>query len=99
MESRDYDTGNSGTVKLYWNQTSQSVVACFLGFVFFLNQLNLLMHKHFSLAEYWNEMFWHNQFKMFDAFQLVNFNIVKCILPKLERFTGGINASICCALL
>lgn len=65
----------------------------------FLNQLNLLMCKHFSLAEYWNEMFWHNQFKMFDAFQLVNFNIVKCILPKLEQFTAGINASICCALL
>lgn len=29
MESRDYDTGNSDIVKLYWNQTSQSVVACF----------------------------------------------------------------------
>lgn len=36
---------------------------------------------------------------MFDAFQLVSFNIVKCILPKLEQFTAGINASICHALL
>lgn len=77
MESRDYDIGNSGFVNLHWNQTRKVL------WLVFLNQLNLLMHKHFSLAEYWNEMFWHNQFKMFDVFQLVNFNIVKCILPKL----------------
>lgn len=56
---------------------------------FFFNQLNLLMCKHLNLAEYWNEMFWLNQFKMFDAFQLVTFNIVKCVLPRLERFIAG----------
>lgn len=87
------------TLSNYTEVKQAKVLWLVLFFGSFFNQLNLLMCKHSILAEYWNEMFWHNQFKMFDVFQLVTFNIVKRVLPRLERFTAGkmpVFVVLCC---